>query len=94
MQSIRLLTDAINSFNEHCAVGIEPIYEKIDYYLHHSLMLVTALNRHIGYENAAKVAKTAFKNNQSLKQTAIQLNLLTEAEFDEIVRPEHMVAPK
>ena len=57
-------------------------------------MLVTALNRHIGYENAAKVAKTAFKNNQSLKQTAIQLNLLTEAEFDEIVRPEQMVAPK
>ena len=94
LQSIRLLTDAINSFNEHCAVGIEPICEKIDYYLHHSLMLVTALNRHIGYENAAKVAKTAFKNNQSLKQTAIQLNLLTEAEFDEIVRPEQMVAPK
>lgn len=94
LQSIRLLTDAINSFNEHCAVGIEPIREKIDYYLHHSLMLVTALNRHIGYENAAKVAKTAFKNNQSLKQTAIQLNLLTEAEFDEIVRPEQMVAPK
>lgn len=94
LQSIRLLTDAINSFNEHCAVGIEPIYEKIDYYLHHSLMLVTALNRHIGYENAAKVAKTAFKNNQSLKQTAIQLNLLTEAEFDEIVRPEQMVTPK
>lgn len=94
LQSIRLLTDTINSFNEHCAVGIEPIREKIDYYLHHSLMLVTALNRHIGYENAAKVAKTAFKNNQSLKQTAIQLNLLTEAEFDEIVRPEQMVAPK
>ena len=94
LQSIRLLTDAINSFNEHCAVGIEKKKEKIDYYLHHSLMLVTALNRHIGYENAAKVAKTAFKNNQSLKQTAIQLNLLTEAEFDEIVRPEQMVAPK
>ncbi|OAV02108.1 MULTISPECIES: class II fumarate hydratase [Moraxella] len=94
LQSIRLLTDAINSFNEHCAVGIEPIREKIDHYLHHSLMLVTALNRHIGYENAAKVAKTAFKNNQSLKQTAIQLNLLTEAEFDELVRPEQMVAPK
>lgn len=94
LQSIHLLTDAINSFNEHCAVGIEPIREKIDHYLHHSLMLVTALNRHIGYENAAKVAKTAFKNNQSLKQTAIQLNLLTEAEFDEIVRPEQMVAPK
>lgn len=94
LQSIRLLTDAINSFNEHCAVGIEPIREKIGHYLHHSLMLVTALNRHIGYENAAKVAKTAFKNNQSLKQTAIQLNLLTEAEFDKIVRPEQMVAPK
>ena len=94
LQSIRLLTDAMNSFNEHCAVGIEPIREKIDHYLHHSLMLVTALNRHIGYENAAKVAKTAFKNNQSLKQTAAELNLLTEAEFDELVRPEQMVAPK
>ncbi|MDO4223870.1 MAG: lyase family protein, partial [Acinetobacter sp.] len=94
LQSIRLLGDACNSFDEHCAVGIEPVKEKIDYFLHHSLMLVTALNRKIGYENAAKVAKTAYKNDQSLKETAVALGLLTAEEFDEIVRPEQMVAPK
>ncbi|WFF39511.1 class II fumarate hydratase [Moraxella nasibovis] len=94
LQSIRLLTDSINSFDEHCAVGIEPNREKIDYYLHHSLMLVTALNRKIGYENAAKVAKTAYKNDKSLKETAIELGLLTGDEFDEIVRPEQMVSPR
>lgn len=94
LQSIRLLADAINSFDEHCAVGIEPVREKIDYFLHNSLMLVTALNRKIGYENAAKVAKTAYKNNKSLRETAIELGLLTGEEFDEIVRPEEMVAPK
>ncbi|MFB6349568.1 class II fumarate hydratase [Moraxella sp. ZJ142] len=93
LQSIRLLSDAIHSFNDNCAVGIEPITEKIDHYLHHSLMLVTALNRHIGYENAAKVAKTAYKTNQSLKQTAIELGLLTAEQFDQIVRPEQMIAP-
>ena len=68
LQSIRLLGDACNSFNEHCAEGIEPVPEKIDYFLHHSLMLVTALNRKIGYENAAKVAKTAYKNDKSLRE--------------------------
>lgn len=94
LQSIRLLADSINSFDEHCAVGIEPNREKIEYFLHHSLMLVTALNRKIGYENAAKVAKTAYKNDKSLKETAIELGLLTAEEFDEIVRPEQMVAPK
>ncbi|MDO4435691.1 MAG: class II fumarate hydratase [Cardiobacteriaceae bacterium] len=94
LQSIRLLGDACNSFNEHCAVGIEPVPEKIDYFLHHSLMLVTALNRKIGYENAAKVAKTAYKNDKSLRETAIELGLLTGEEFDAIVRPEDMVAPK
>lgn len=94
LQSIRLLGDACNSFDEHCAVGIEAVKEKIDYFLHHSLMLVTALNRKIGYENAAKVAKTAYKNDRSLKETAIELGLLTAEEFDEIVRPEQMIAPK
>ncbi|AIL32980.1 class II fumarate hydratase [Basilea psittacipulmonis] len=94
LQSIRLLGDACNSFNEHCAVGIEPVREKIDYFLHHSLMLVTALNRHIGYENAAKVAKTAYKNNKSLKETAVELGLLTAEEFDQYVQPAEMVAPK
>ncbi|EHM52794.1 class II fumarate hydratase [Cardiobacterium valvarum] len=94
LQSIRLLGDACNSFNDHCAVGIEPVPEKIDYFLHHSLMLVTALNRKIGYENAAKVAKTAYKNDKSLRETAIELGLLSGEEFDELVKPEDMVHPK
>ena len=94
LQSIRLLGDACNSFNENCAVGIEPVLEKIDYFLHHSLMLVTALNRKIGYENAAKVAKTAYKNDKSLRETAIELGLLTGEEFDELVVPADMVHPR
>ena len=94
LQSIRLLGDACNSFNEHCAVSIEPVPEKIDYFLHHSLMLVTALNRKIGYENAAKVAKTAYKNDKSLRETAIELGLLTGEEFDELVVPADMVHPR
>ncbi|UJF24487.1 class II fumarate hydratase [Suttonella sp. R2A3] len=94
LQSIRLLGDACNSFNEHCAIGIEPVREKIDFFLHHSLMLVTALNRHIGYENAAKVAKTAYKKDQSLKETAVELGLLTAEEFDKYVQPQDMVHPK
>ena len=94
LQSIRLLGDACNSFNDHCAVGIEPVPEKIDYFLHHSLMLVTALNRKIGYENAAKVAKIAYKNDKSLRETAIELGLLSGEEFDELVKPEEMVHPK
>ena len=94
LQSIRLLGDACNSFNDHCAIGIEPVPEKIDYFLHHSLMLVTALNRKIGYENAAKVAKTAYKNDKSLRETAIELGLLSGEEFDELVKPEEMVHPK
>ena len=94
LQSIRLLGDACNSFNENCAVGIEPVPEKIDYFLHHSLMLVTALNRKIGYENAAKVAKTAYKNDKSLRETAVELGLLTGEEFDELVVPADMVHPR
>ncbi|MDO4643958.1 MAG: class II fumarate hydratase [Cardiobacteriaceae bacterium] len=94
LQSIRLLGDACNSFNDNCAVGIEPVPEKIDYFLHHSLMLVTALNRKIGYENAAKVAKTAYKNDKSLRDTAIELGLLSGEEFDALVKPEEMVHPK
>ena len=94
LQSIRLLGDACNSFNEHCAVGIEPVPEKIDYFLHHSLMLVTALNRKIGYENAAEVEKRAYKNDKSLRETAVELGLLTAEEFDELVKPEDMVAPR
>lgn len=94
LQSIRLLADTCDSFNDHCAVGIEPVTEKIDYFLHNSLMLVTALNRHVGYENAAKIAKTAYKENKTLKQVAVELGLLTDAQFDEWVKPEAMTGPK
>ena len=94
LQSIRLLADSCNSFNSHCAAGIEPVREKIDFFLHNSLMLVTALNRKIGYENAAKVAKTAYKNDKSLRETAIELGLLSGEEFDALVKPEEMVKPK
>ncbi|MDN5653186.1 MAG: class II fumarate hydratase, partial [Lactococcus lactis] len=94
LQSIKLLGDACNSFNENCAVGIEPVKDKIDDFLHNSLMLVTSLNRHVGYENAAKIAKTAYKENKTLKQVAVELELLTEAQFDEWVIPADMVHPK
>ena len=93
LQSIQLLGDACNSFNDHCAVGIEPNREKIDHFLHDSLMLVTALNPVIGYENAAKVAKTAYKEGKTLKQVAVELNLVTAEQFDEVVRPEQMISP-
>jgi fumarate hydratase class II len=94
LQSCRLLGDSIVSFNDHCAVGIEPVAEKIDFYLQNSLMLVTALNPYIGYENAAKIAKTAHKNNSTLKATAVELGLLTAEEFDKYVIPEDMISPK
>lgn len=92
LQSIQLLGDVCNSFNEHCAVGIEPNREKIDYFLHNSLMLVTALNPVIGYENAATVAKTAYKEGKTLKQVAVELNLVTAEQFDAVVIPENMVS--
>ena len=94
LQSIRLLGDACDSFNRHCAAGIEPVPEKIDHFLHDSLMLATALNRHIGYENAAKIAKTAYRENKTLKQAAAELNLVSAEEFDAWVQPEEMVRPK
>ena len=94
LQSVRLLSDSIVSFNDNAAVGIEPVREKIDHFLHNSLMLVTALNPYIGYENAAKIAKTAHANNSTLKETAIDLGLLTAEQFDEYVKPEDMIAPK
>lgn len=93
LQSTRLLADSIVSFNDRCAVGIEPNREVIEHYLNQSLMLVTALNPHIGYENAAKIAKTAFAENSTLKETAVKLGLLTEEQFDELVRPEDMIHP-
>ena len=94
LQSIRLLGDACNSFNENCAYGIEPVKERIDELLHKSLMLVTALNPKIGYEKAAQVAKTAFKEGKTLKQVAVELGYISAEEFDAIVRPEKMVGPK
>jgi fumarate hydratase class II len=94
LQSCRLLADSIVSFNDNCAVGIEPVEDKIDFYLNNSLMLVTALNPYIGYENAAKIAKTAHKNGSTLKQTAIDLGLLSTEEFDKYVIPQDMISPK
>ena len=94
LQSIRLLGDGCDSFNRHCAAGIEPVPEKIDHFLHDSLMLATALNRHIGYENAAKIAKTAYRENKTLKQAAAELNLVSAEEFDAWVQPEEMVRPR
>lgn len=93
LQSVRLLADTCTMFEEHCAVGIEPIKEKIQYYLDNTLMSVTALNPHIGYDNAAKIAKNAHKKNLTLKQSAIELGLLTAEEFDKYVRPEDMLGP-
>jgi len=94
LQSIRLLADGIQSFHDHCAVGIEPNLEVIQRNVDQSLMLVTALNPHIGYENAATIAKLAHDQGITLKEAASKSGLLTEEQFDEWVKPEQMVAPK
>ena len=91
LQSARLLAEAIVSFNINCAIGIRANTEKMDYNLRHSLMLVTALNPYIGYENAAKTAKLAFKENISLKEACVKLGFLTAERFDEVFHPEEMV---
>jgi fumarate hydratase class II len=91
LQSARLLGDACVSFDEKCAVGIEPNHEIIKKHLENSLMLVTALNPHIGYENAAKIAKTAHKQNKTLREVGAELGLVTPEQFDEWVKPEKMV---
>ena len=93
LQSVRLLADAAKSFNDNCAVGIEPDTKRIKQLVDQSLMLVTALNRKIGYDNAAKIAKTAHKNGTTLREEAINLGLLTGEEFDAEVKPEQMVGP-
>ncbi|MFC0469550.1 class II fumarate hydratase [Halalkalibacter kiskunsagensis] len=93
LQSVRLLTDSMNSFNEHCAVGIEPDRNVIKQKLYQSLMLVTALNPHIGYENAASIAKLAHKEGLTLKEAALKTGLLTEDQFNKMVQPEKMVYP-
>ena len=91
LQSARLLADSIRSFNDHCAVGITADREKMRHNLHNSLMLVTALNPYIGYENAAKTAKTAFAENISLRDACVKLGFLTAERFDEVFHPEEMV---
>lgn len=91
LQSVRLLADGMESFNEHCAVGIEPNRDRITQLLNESLMLVTALNTHIGYDKAAEIAKKAHKEGLTLKASALKLGYLTEDEFDAWVRPEEMV---
>ena len=92
LTSAQLIADACLSFNEHCATGIEPNYSRIQEHLNNSLMLVTALNTKIGYYKAAEIAQKAFKDNTTLKETAVALGYLTAAEFDEWVRPEDMIS--
>lgn len=94
LQSCRLLSDSILSFNERCAVGIEPDHATIEKNLNDSLMLVTALNPHIGYENAAKIAKKAFQENTTLKEAAVDSGLLSEEQFDSYIKPKEMTYPK
>jgi fumarate hydratase class II len=94
LQSVRLLADACESFKEHCVDGIEANTVAIEKHLNNSLMLVTALNPHIGYDNAAKVAKKAYNENKTLEEVAVELGLLTSEKFREVVRPETMVGPK
>jgi len=91
LQSARLIGDACVSFTDNCVSGIEPNYEGIKKHLENSLMLVTALNPHIGYENAAKIAKKALKENKSLREAALDLGLLSNEQFDQWVRPEEMI---
>ena len=93
LQSVRLLADAARSFNDHCVAGIEPNRARIDELLHRSLMLVTALNKKIGYDNAAKIAKTAHANGTTLIEEAVNLGLLTREEFEETVVPSKMIGP-
>jgi fumarate hydratase class II len=91
LNSARLLGDSCVSFNNNCAIGIEPNYARLELNLNNSLMLVTALNTHIGYEKAAKIAKTAHQNGTTLKDEALNLGYLTEEEFDEWVDPSKMI---
>ncbi|EMM83255.1 fumarase C C-terminal domain protein [Leptospira interrogans serovar Icterohaemorrhagiae str. Verdun HP] len=93
LNSIRLLSDSCVSFEEHCARGIIPNKEKLNEHLNNSLMLVTALNPHIGYDNAAKIAKNAHKKGTTLKESGIELGLLTSEQFDQWVLPEKMIHP-
>ncbi|MCX8050536.1 MAG: class II fumarate hydratase [Chlorobi bacterium] len=93
LQSTRLLGDACRMFDLHCARGIEPNRQRLEYYVNNSLMLVTALNPYIGYDNAARIAKHAYKTGKSLKEAAVELGILDGETFDRIVRPETMLGP-
>ena len=94
LQSIRLISDACESFTDNCINGLQANQKNINEHLQNSLMLVTALNSHIGYDNAAKIAKKAHVENKTLREAALELGLLTEDQFDEFVRPEDMIGPK
>ena len=94
LHSTRLMADASRNFREFCAEGITANTDRIEHNLRESLMLVTALNPHIGYDNAAKIAKKAYKEGTSLKAAALALGLLDEAQFDAWVRPETMIGPE
>lgn len=93
LESIQLLADGCRSFNDHCAVGIEPNQPRIQDHLDNSLMLVTALNPHIGYEKAAKISLLAYRDNISLREAALQLGFVTGDEFDQWVKPAEMTRP-
>jgi fumarate hydratase class II len=93
LHSLNLLADSCNSFREFCVEGVEANLKTIDRYLHNSLMLVTALNQHIGYDKAAKIAKTAHQDHSSLKEAAVKLGYLTAEQFTALVKPENMVSP-
>jgi fumarate hydratase class II len=94
LHSCRLLADSASGFVDHCLNGLKPNPEVIASHLENTLMLVTALNPHIGYDSAAKIAKTAHKQNKTLRQVAVELGLLTNEQFDQWVRPEDMIHPK
>ena len=94
LQSVRLLAEGMTSFEKNCVTGIKANKEKMAYNLHNSLMLVTALNPYIGYENAAKTAKKAYKENISLKEACVALGFLTAEKFDEVFKPEAMAYPQ
>jgi fumarate hydratase class II len=91
LQSLRLLTDGVESFREHCVEGIEPNKERIAELVNNSLMLVTALSPHIGYDKSAEIAKKAFLDGSTLKAAAVELGYVSAQQFDEWVRPEKMV---
>jgi fumarate hydratase class II len=93
LHSLNIISDSCRSFQEFCAEGIEPNLPVINYYLHNSLMLVTALNQHIGYDKAAKIAKTAHHENISLQEAAVKLGILTAEQFAQYVKPEEMISP-